>query len=127
MVKKKLKKGTVQVTPKGFAHITAGRNNLLLTITNLLGQTVVAGSAGMAGFKGSKKNTPYAASQAARDCAERAFKKGVREVIVRAKGFGSSRESAIRALGDQGLKVTRIQDCTPQPHNGCRPAKRRVS
>jgi small subunit ribosomal protein S11 len=125
MAKRKTK-SKVQVSPKGYACITVNFNNTLVTITNLSGDTIAWSSAGKVGFKGSKKNTPYAASQAARDCAEQAVKRGVQEVAVRIKGLGSARENAIRGLGELGLKVTRIQDCTPQPHNGCRPPKKRA-
>ena len=123
--KKVTKKRVVHVEPSGHAHINATFNNIIITITNTSGQTISWSSAGKMGFKGSKKNTPYAASQAASDCSKVAHDLGVRKVEVFVKGPGSGRESAIRTLQGSGLEVTRIQDVTPLPHNGCRPPKRR--
>ena len=125
MAKAKSKKSTVKVTAGGYANIHATFNNTIITITNLDGQTVAWASAGKMGFKGTKKSTPYAAAQAARECAENALKRGMQEIIVRIKGLGKSRESAVRALGEVGLRVTKIQDRTPLKHNGCRPPKQR--
>ncbi|QEK53187.1 30S ribosomal protein S11 [Pedobacter aquae] len=111
--------------PVGQAHINATFNNIIITLTNNQGQTISWSSAGKQGFKGSKKNTPYAASQAAIDCGKAAHDLGLRKVEVFVKGPGSGRESAIRTLQNSGLEVTTIKDITPLPHNGCRPPKRR--
>jgi len=123
--KKVTKKRIVIVEPIGEAHINATFNNIIITLTNLQGQTISWSSAGKMGFKGSKKNTPYAAGQAASDCAKVAHDLGLRKVQVYVKGPGSGRESAIRTLQTAGIEVTTIQDITPLPHNGCRPPKRR--
>ena len=120
-----VKKKIVKVEPFGEAHINATFNNIIISITNLTGQVVSWASAGKMGFKGSKKNTPYAAQLAAQDCSKVAFDAGMRKVKVYVKGPGSGRESAIRTLHNSGLEVSEIIDLTPIPHNGCRPPKRR--
>lgn len=122
---KKAKKRNVKVDAEGQVHIQATFNNIIISITNKAGQVISWGSAGKAGFKGSKKNTPYAAQMAAGDAAKVAFDAGMRRVEVFVKGPGSGRESAIRTLHNAGLEVTTIRDVTPLPHNGCRPPKRR--
>ena len=119
------KKRTVKVEPIGEAHIHASFNNIIISLTNVQGQVISWGSAGKQGFRGSKKNTPYAAQMAAADCAKVAFDLGLRKVKVYVKGPGSGRESAIRTIHGAGIEVTEIIDVTPMPHNGCRPAKRR--
>ena len=123
--KKVTKKRIVVVEPIGEAHINATFNNIIITLTNKSGQAISWSSAGKMGFKGSKKNTPYAASQAAADCGKVAYDLGLRKVEVFVKGPGAGRESAIRTLQTTGIEVTTIQDITPLPHNGCRPSKRR--
>jgi small subunit ribosomal protein S11 len=119
------KKRVVNVEPTGQAHIHASFNNVIISITNNNGQVISWGSAGKMGFRGSKKNTPYAAQMAAQDCAKTAYDLGMRKVKVFVKGPGSGRESAIRTIAGAGIEVTEIVDVTPLPHNGCRPAKRR--
>ena len=113
------------VEAEGVAHISATFNNTLITITDSHGNAVSWGSAGKAGFKGSKKSTPFAATVAAEQCAREAMSLGVRRVHVKVQGPGSGRESAIQALAAAGLQVKSIKDVTPIPHNGCRPPKRR--
>ena len=113
------------VEAEGLAHIKATFNNTLITITDKAGNTVVWGSAGKAGFKGSKKSTPFAATVAAEQCGREALALGVRRVDVRVQGPGSGRESAISALAAAGIQIKSIQDVTPLPHNGCRPPKKR--
>ncbi|MGH7656598.1 MAG: 30S ribosomal protein S11 [Gemmatimonadales bacterium] len=113
------------VESEGVAHISATFNNVLITITDSRGNTVSWGSAGKAGFKGSKKSTPFAATVAAENCAREAMNLGMRRVHVRVQGPGSGRESAIQALASAGLRVLSIRDVTPIPHNGCRPPKKR--
>jgi small subunit ribosomal protein S11 len=115
---KKVKKRIVKVEPEGVVHI-------IVSISNKAGQVISWGSAGKAGFRGSKKNTPYAAQLAATDAAKVAYEAGMRTAEVVVKGPGSGRESAIRAVDAAGIKVTIITDTTPIPHNGCRPPKRR--
>lgn len=122
---KKVKKKNVKVESLGQAHIRASFNNIIITLTNNAGQTISWASAGKAGFRGSKKNTPYAAQVAAEDCAKEAHDFGLRKVKVFVKGPGGGRESAIRSLHNNGIEVTEIVDVTPLPHNGCRPPKRR--
>ena len=122
--KKVTKKRIVIVEPVGEAHINATFNNIIITLTNKSGQAVSWSSAGKMGFKGSKKNTPYAAGQAAADCGKVAYDLGLRKVEVFVKGPGAGRESAIRTLQTTGIEVTTIKDITPLPHNGCRPSKR---
>ena len=119
------KRGKKVVESEGIAHISATFNNLLITITDTKGNTLVWGSAGKAGFKGSKKSTPFAATVAAENCGREAMNLGVRRVHVRVQGPGSGRESAVQALASVGLKVLSIRDVTPIPHNGCRPPKKR--
>jgi len=123
--KKVTKKRIVIVESVGEAHINATFNNIIITLTNKTGQAVSWSSAGKMGFKGSKKNTPYAAGQAAADCGKVAYDLGLRKVEVFVKGPGAGRESAIRTLQTAGIEVTTIKDITPLPHNGCRPSKRR--
>jgi len=123
--KKVTKKRIVVVEQVGEAHINATFNNIIITLTNKTGQAVSWSSAGKMGFKGSKKNTPYAAGQAAADCGKVAYDLGLRKVEVFVKGPGAGRESAIRTLQTSGIEVTTIKDITPLPHNGCRPSKRR--
>ncbi|HEX6915586.1 MAG TPA: 30S ribosomal protein S11 [Chitinophagaceae bacterium] len=119
------KKRIVKVDAYGDAHINATFNNVIISLTNKQGQVISWSSAGKMGFKGSKKNTPYAAQMAAADCARVAVEAGVKRVDVYVKGPGAGRESAIRALAQSGIEVTMIKDITPLPHNGCRPPKKR--
>jgi len=123
--KDKARKRVVQVDALGHAHIKASFNNIIISLTNQQGQVISWASAGKMGFKGSKKNTPYAAQQAAQDCAQKAYDLGLRKVEVFVKGPGSGRESAIRTIQNSGIEVTLIRDVTPLPHNGCRHPKRR--
>jgi len=123
--KDKAKKRVVNVEAVGQAHIKASFNNIIIAMTNSTGQVISWASAGKLGFKGSKKNTPYAAQTAAQDCASKAFELGLRKVEVFVKGPGSGRESAIRTIQNAGIEVTTIRDVTPLPHNGCRPPKKR--
>ena len=109
----------------GVAHVNASFNNTMITITDAQGNTISWSSAGMMGFKGSRKSTPYAAQMAAEQAARRAMEHGVRRVDVLVKGPGSGRETAIRSIQNTGIEVTGIKDVTPVPHNGCRPPKRR--
>ena len=113
------------VEAEGIAHVSATFNNTTITITDMHGNTVSWGSAGKAGFKGSKKSTPFAATVAAETCGREAYNMGVRKVHVLVQGPGSGRESAIQALASAGIRVASIKDVTPIPHNGCRPPKRR--
>ncbi len=122
---KKVKKRKVKVEPEGLVYIQASFNNIIISLTNKKGQVISWASAGKAGFRGSKKNTPYAAQVAASDAARVAYEAGLRTAQVFVKGPGSGREAAIRAIDVAGIKVTRIKDVTPVPHNGCRPPKRR--
>ncbi len=119
------RKRIVRVEPTGQAHIHASFNNIIISLTNISGQVISWSSAGKMGFKGSKKNTPYAAQMAAQDCSKMAYDMGLRKVKVYVKGPGSGRESAIRTIHSNGIEVTEIVDVTPLPHNGCRPPKRR--
>ncbi len=123
--KKAVKKRVVIVEPVGQAHINATFNNIIISLTNNQGQVISWSSAGKVGFKGSKKNTPFAATQAAMDCSKAAYDLGLRKVQVFVKGPGSGRESAMRTLQNSGIEVTSIFDITPLPHNGCRPPKKR--
>lgn len=123
--KKVVKKRNVQITADGLAFVNATFNNIIVTLTNLNGETISWGSAGKSGFKGSKKNTPYAAQLAAEDATKSAYAAGLRKVEVFVKGPGTGRESAIRTIGVGGIEVTKITDTTPLPHNGCRPPKKR--
>jgi small subunit ribosomal protein S11 len=120
-----VKKRTVQVDANGKAFITASFNNVIVTLTNSNGQVISWSTAGKKGFRGSKKNTPYAGQMAAEDCAKVAYDAGLRKVKVYVKGPGAGRESAIRAIDSMGISVVEIVDVTPLPHNGCRPPKRR--
>ncbi len=122
---KPTKKRKVIVEAAGQAHIHSSFNNIIITLTNATGQVISWSSAGKMGFRGSKKNTPYAAQVAAEECAKTAHELGLRRVKVYVKGPGNGRESAIRAIHAAGIMVTEIQDVTPLPHNGCRPPKRR--
>ena len=125
--KARTKRTKKQVESEGMAYIKATFNNTLVTITNMNGDVVTWGSAGKAGFKGSKKSTPFAATVSAEQVGREAYNLGVRRVHVRVQGPGSGRESAIQALSAAGLTVRSIRDITPIPHNGCRaPKKRRV-
>ena len=124
-VKKAAKKRTVKADPEGQVHIQASFNNLIITFTNKTGQTISWSSAGKVGFKGSKKNTPYAAQIAAQEAAKVAHDAGMKKVEVFVKGPGSGREAAIRSINSSGIEVTVIRDITPMPHNGCRPPKKR--
>jgi small subunit ribosomal protein S11 len=119
------KKRVVKVEAVGRAYVSASFNNIIISLTNNAGQVISWASAGKMGFRGSKKNTPYAAQMAAQDCSKVAYDLGLRKVKVFVKGPGSGRESAIRTLHTAGIEVTEIQDITPLPHNGCRPPKRR--
>ena len=121
-VKKKKVKKNVQ---SGIAHIQSTFNNTVVTITDVAGNALCWGTAGSSGFKGSRKSTPFAAQVAAEECAKKAMEHGVRQLAVYVKGPGGGRESAVRALQAQGIRVTLIRDVTPVPHNGCRPPKRR--
>jgi small subunit ribosomal protein S11 len=123
--KDKAKKRVVNVEAVGQAHIKATFNNIIISMTNTAGQVISWASAGKMGFRGSKKNTPYAAQTAAQECAAKAFELGLRKVEVFVKGPGAGRESAIRTIQIAGIEVTAIRDVTPLPHNGCRPPKRR--
>lgn len=122
---KKAKKRKVRVEPEGKAYIQASFNNIIISLTNKKGDVISWSSAGKSGFRGSKKNTPYAAQVSASDAARVAYDAGLRTVEVFVKGPGSGREAAIRAIDGAGIKVSRIKDVTPLPHNGCRPPKRR--
>jgi small subunit ribosomal protein S11 len=121
----KAKKRVVKVDPEGLVYINATFNNIIISVTNRSGQVISWSSAGKVGFRGSKKNTPYAAQVAAEDAAKRAYEAGVRKAEVFVKGPGAGRESAIRTIHNNGIEVTVIRDVTPIPHNGCRPPKRR--
>ena len=125
MAKLNKKKKKVKVDSVGEAHIQATFNNIIISLTNTSGQVISWSSAGKMGFRGSKKNTPYAAQMAAEDCGQAAFDLGLRRVKVFVKGPRAGRESAIRALSGAGLQITAISDVTPLPHNGCRPKKQR--
>ena len=122
---KTTKKNTVRVEAEGQAHIQATFNNIIISLTNKAGQVISWSSAGKMGFRGSKKNTPYAAQMAAEDCAKVALEKGLKRVKLFVKGPGQGRESSIRSIHNSGIIVTEIVDITPLPHNGCRPPKKR--
>jgi small subunit ribosomal protein S11 len=119
------KKRVVKVDAYGDAHISATFNNIIISLTNKNGQVISWSSAGKMGFKGSKKNTPYAAQMASSDAAKTAFDAGLKRVDVFVKGPGAGRESAMRALSQSGIEIVMIKDVTPLPHNGCRPPKKR--
>ena len=125
MAKTASKKRKVIVESIGEAHVTASFNNIIISLTNTKGEVISWSSAGKMGFRGSKKNTPYAAQTAAEDCAKVAQEAGLRKVKVFVKGPGNGRESAIRSLHNAGIEVMEIVDITPLPHNGCRPPKSR--
>ena len=125
MAKASSKKRKVIIDTIGEAHVTASFNNIIISLTNKRGDVISWSSAGKMGFRGSKKNTPYAAQLAAEDCANAAKEAGLRKVKVYVKGPGNGRESAIRSIHNSGIEVTEIIDVTPIPHNGCRPPKRR--
>jgi small subunit ribosomal protein S11 len=122
---KKVKKKTKKVLSHGHCYIMAGFGNVIITITDTAGDTVVWSSAGHLGFKGSRKGTPFAAQVTAEDAGKKAVELGVRSVDVFLKGPGAGREPAIRALAGLGMKISTLKDITPVPHNGCRPPKRR--
>jgi len=119
------KKRVVNVEAVGQAHVHSSFNNIIISMTNNNGEVISWSSAGKKGFRGSKKNTPYAAQTASEECAKTAYDLGLRKVKVYVKGPGNGRESAIRAISNVGIQVTEIIDVTPLPHNGCRPPKRR--
>lgn len=121
---KKAKK-KIQVDASGIAHVKATFNNVIVTLTDLYGNTISWASSGKMGFKGSKKNTPFAAQLTAESAAKEAFGLGLRKVEVLIKGVGSGRDAAVRALNTAGLEISVIKDITPLPHNGCRPPKKR--
>jgi small subunit ribosomal protein S11 len=123
--KRNVRKKNVVVESNGRAYVKATFNNVIVTITDQYGNTISWASAGKMGFKGSRKNTPYAAQKAGEDAAQEAYDLGLRRVDVYVKGPGSGREGAIRAMSEVGLEVATIRDVTPLPHNGCRPPKRR--
>ena len=123
--KDKGRKRVVTVDTIGQIHIKASFNNIIISLTNKKGDVISWSSAGKMGFRGSKKNTPYAAQTAAEDCSKVAHEAGLRKVKVYVKGPGNGRESAIRSIHNAGIEVTEIIDVTPLPHNGCRPPKRR--
>ena len=125
MKRKTTKRRVRRSVSRGIAHINATFNNTVVTITDTNGDVICSCSAGMVGFKGSRKSTPFAAQRAAERCAVEAKRVGISEVEVRVKGPGSGRESAITALQGAGLRIQTIEDATPLPHNGCRPKKRR--
>jgi len=122
---KKAKKRKVKVDADGLAYIQATFNNIIISLTNRAGEVISWASAGKSGFKGSKKNTPFAAQMSANSAAATAFEAGMRSAEVYVKGPGSGREAAIRALDASGIRITKITDLTPIPHNGCRPPKHR--
>src|SRR5688500_13217240 len=125
MSKPKTKKKVKKNVQSGIAHISSTFNNTLVTITDVSGNVVSWSSAGVCGFKGSRKSTPFAAQLAAEDAAKKAQEHGMRSISVYVKGPGAGRESALRALESAGFKISLIRDVTPIPHNGCRPPKRR--
>jgi len=119
------KKRIVKVSAEGQLHVHSSFNNIIVTLANSEGQAIAWSSAGKMGFRGSKKNTPYAAQQAAKDCGKVAFDLGLRKVTAYVKGPGNGREAAIRGVNEAGIEIMEIVDVTPLPHNGCRPPKRR--
>ncbi len=121
-VRKKKEKKNI---PNGIAHVQATFNNTIITVTDVIGNVIAWSSAGTAGFKGSRKSTPFAAGQAAEDAAKKAMEHGIKNLEVLVKGPGSGREAAIRSLQASGINITLIRDRTPIPHNGCRQPKRR--
>ena len=125
MAKSSKAKKRKKVEPVGQMHITSSFNNIIISMTDLSGNVISWASAGKMGFRGSKKNTPYAAQVAAGDCAKKAYDMGLRQVEVYVKGTGAGREAAIRSVNGVGIDITVIKDITPIPHNGCRAPKRR--
>ena len=121
----KKNKKKIQVDANGVAHIKASFNNVIVTLTDLYGNTISWASSGKMGFKGSKKNTPFAAQITAESAAKEAYDLGLRKIEVLIKGVGSGRDAAVRSLNTTGLEIVSIKDITPLPHNGCRPPKRR--
>ena len=119
------KKKKLKVDPEGIGYIKSTFNNTVITLTDKYGNTISWASAGVVGFKGSRKNTPFAAAQAAEKAAQEALSRGLLKIEIRIKGPGGGRESAVRALQSSGLEITSIMDLTPIPHNGCRPPKKR--
>ena len=119
------KKRVVKISAQGQLHVHSSFNNIIVTLANSEGQAIAWSSAGKMGFRGSKKNTPYAAQMAAQDCAKVAYDLGLRKVVAYVKGPGNGRVAAIRGVHGAGIEVTEIVDVTPLPHNGCRPPKRR--
>ena len=119
------RKRVVKVEPTGQAHVHSSFNNIIVSLANDNGEVISWSSAGKKGFRGSKKNTPYAAQTAAEECAKTAYDLGLRKVKVFVKGPGNGRESAVRAIASVGIQIAEIVDVTPLPHNGCRAAKRR--
>ena len=125
MAKLNKKKKKLKVDPEGIGYIKSTFNNTVITLTDKYGNTIAWASSGVVGFKGSRKNTPFAAAQAAEKAAQEALSRGMSKIEVRIKGPGGGRESAVRALQSAGLEITSIMDLTPIPHNGCRPPKKR--
>jgi small subunit ribosomal protein S11 len=124
-VKKGARKKVKKNVQSGIAHIHSTFNNTMITITDVAGNSLCWATAGAHGFKGSRKSTPFAAQVAAEECAKKAMEHGIRQLAIQVKGPGAGRESAVRALQAQGIRITLIRDVTPVPHNGCRPPKRR--
>ena len=123
---KKAKKGGVEVSSRGYIYVHASFNNIIITMTNHRKETVAWSSAGKMGFKGSKKNTPYAGQCTGSDVAKTAYMRGLRHADVFIKGVGMGIEAAIKAVGAEGVEISKITDLTPVPHNGCRPPKQRT-
>lgn len=123
--KEKAKKRVVKVEAEGQVHIQASFNNIIVSVTNMNGDVISWASAGKMNFRGSKKNTPYAAQVATTECVKQAYELGLRKADVYVKGPGSGREAAIRAVQSAGVEINMIYDVTPIPHNGCRPPKKR--
>jgi small subunit ribosomal protein S11 len=124
-VKKGARKKVKKNVQSGIAHIHSTFNNTMITITDVAGNSLCWATAGAHGFKGSRKSTPFAAQVAAEECAKKAMEHGIRQLVIQVKGPGAGRESALRALQAQGIRITLMRDVTPVPHNGCRPPKRR--
>jgi small subunit ribosomal protein S11 len=124
-VKKGGRKKVKKNVQSGIAHIHSTFNNTMITITDVAGNSLCWATAGAHGFKGSRKSTPFAAQVAAEECAKKAMEHGIRQLAIQVKGPGAGRESAVRALQAQGIRITLMRDVTPVPHNGCRPPKRR--
>ena len=124
-MKKGARKKVKKNVQSGIAHIHSTFNNTMITITDVAGNSLSWATSGAQGFKGSRKSTPFAAQVAAEECAKKAMEHGIRQLAIQVKGPGAGRESAVRALQAQGIRITLIRDVTPVPHNGCRPPKRR--